>query len=56
MKRRSSLEAGFDRWLNRQLHEIYDPVLNEAIPDEIASLLDQFERKPDGEDAEPNGD
>lgn len=47
MKRRSSLEAGFDRWLNRQLHEIYDPVLNEAIPDEMAKLLDQFEGDPE---------
>lgn len=53
MKRRSMLEAGFDRWLNRQLHEIYDPVLNEAVPDEIASLLDQFDPKPDGKDEPP---
>ena len=28
------LERGFDRWLNRQLHRIYDPVLSEAVPDE----------------------
>jgi hypothetical protein len=56
MKRRSSLEAGFDRYLSRQLHEIYDPVLNEAIPDEIAALLEQFEQRPNGEDKTPESD
>jgi hypothetical protein len=56
MKRRSSLDAGFDRYLSRQLHEIYDPVLNEAIPDEIAALLDQFDQRPNGEDKTPEND
>jgi len=56
MKRRSSLDAGFDRYLSRQLHEIYDPVLNEAIPDEIAALLDEFDRRPNGEDKAPEKD
>jgi Anti-sigma factor NepR len=57
-KPRPALEAGFDRWLDRQLHEIYDPVLDEAIPDEIASLLDRFARKPPpvgGGDADGGG-
>lgn len=40
------LERGFDRWLNRQLHRIYDPVLNEAVPDEIMRLLEEFEAAP----------
>ena len=40
------LERGFDRWLNRQLHRIYDPVLNEAVPDEIMRLLEEFESAP----------
>ena len=26
------LERGFERWLNGQLHRIYDPVLSEALP------------------------
>jgi hypothetical protein len=37
------LERGFDRWLNGQLHRIYDPVLTEPVPDEIAQLLEQFD-------------
>jgi hypothetical protein len=45
-KRSSPLEASFDRYLSRQLHEIYDPILDEAIPDSIAKLLDQFGEKP----------
>lgn len=40
------LERGFDRWLNRQLHRIYDPVLSEAVPDEIMRLLEEFEAAP----------
>jgi len=56
MKRRSSLDAGFDRYLSRQLHEIYDPVLNEAIPDEIAALLDEFDQRPNGQDKTPESD
>ncbi len=41
------LERGFDRWLNRQLHRIYDPVLNEAVPDEIMRLVEQFDVTPE---------
>lgn len=39
----SSLDRGFDRWLNRQLHVFFDPVLDQKLPDEIASLLERFE-------------
>ena len=39
----SSLDRGFDRWLNRQLHVFFDPVLDQKVPDEIATLLEQFE-------------
>jgi hypothetical protein len=42
------VERGFDRWLNRQLHRIYDPVLGEPVPDEMMRLLDQFDAKPQG--------
>lgn len=45
MKRPSSLDAGFERYVARQLHAIYDPVLDEAIPDGIARVLEQFGRK-----------
>ena len=44
-KRRSALETGFERWLDRQLHKIYDPVLDEGIPDDLACLLDGFDAR-----------
>ena len=47
------LERGFDRWLNRQLHRLYDPVLTEAVPDEIMRLLERFDP---GTDAPPDED
>lgn len=47
-RRRSSLDLGFDRYLARQLHEIYDPVLDEAVPDEIALLLARFGPRDNG--------
>jgi hypothetical protein len=54
MRRRSSLDPGFDRYLARQLHQLYDPVLDEAVPDDLADLLERFERRPpDRSDEEP---
>jgi hypothetical protein len=41
----SSLDRGFDRWLNRQLHVFYDPVLDQKVPDDIATLLELFESR-----------
>ncbi len=38
---RSSQERAFNRWLNDQLRKKYDPVLDEAIPEEILALLRQ---------------
>jgi hypothetical protein len=50
-KERSAIDVDYDRWLNRRLHQLYDPVLDEDIPPEMANLLLQFEEKPqDGED------
>jgi hypothetical protein len=48
--RRSLTEPGWDRWLDRQIHQLYDPVLNEAIPAELRELLMRFDEKP------PEGD
>jgi hypothetical protein len=47
--RRGPLDAGFERWLDRQLHDLYDPILNEPIPDDLARLLDRFDSRPDGQ-------
>ena len=44
--RRSRLEAGWDRWLDRSLHDLFDPVLDENIPSDLNELLDRFENKP----------
>lgn len=52
MKRRSSLDAGFDTYLSRELHQLYDPVLGETIPDEIAALLAGFDRRGGPDDDE----
>jgi hypothetical protein len=38
---RTSQERAFNRWLNEQLRKKYDPVLDEAIPEEILELLRQ---------------
>lgn len=46
LRRRSALEAGFDRWLDRQLHKIYDPVLDENVPDDLKKLLEKFDERP----------
>ncbi|TVQ36090.1 MAG: hypothetical protein EA356_06315 [Geminicoccaceae bacterium] len=47
---------GFDRWVRRQLHQLYDPVTDEPIPERLADLLDRFPTKPKPErDDEPSG-
>jgi hypothetical protein len=50
-RQRSAIDVDYDRWLDRRLHQLYDPVLKEEIPPEMADLLAQFEEKPaDGKD------
>jgi hypothetical protein len=39
------LDRAFDRWLNNQLHRLYDPVLAETVPEEMMRLLEQFETR-----------
>ncbi len=46
-RRRPALDAGFDRWLNRQLHQIYDPVLSEAVPEDMMRLLEELDQSDD---------
>ncbi|WP_243389779.1 hypothetical protein [Arboricoccus pini] len=46
-------DPAFERWLGKQLHGLYDPVLNEAVPDEIARLIEGFrEREPAKKDGQ----
>ena len=38
-------DAAFDIWLNRGLHQLFDDVANEPIPDELLRLIEDDERK-----------
>ncbi len=29
----------FDQWLHRQLHDMYDSIANEPLPDELIELV-----------------
>lgn len=49
-------DTGFDRWLNRQLHGLYDPILSEAVPPEIMKLIEQFEDRPEPPSDPPGED
>ena len=48
-------DPDFDRWLNRQLHGLYDSVLAEAVPPALLKLIEQFEDRP-GPPAKPDKD
>lgn len=43
-KSRSS-DAAFDVWLNRGLHQLFDDVANEPIPDELLKLIEEDKPK-----------
>ncbi|HEX6011232.1 MAG TPA: NepR family anti-sigma factor [Geminicoccaceae bacterium] len=49
-------ERGFDRWLNRQLRRLYDPVLTEAVPEEIIRLVERFDPEMDEPSDEDDDD
>jgi len=34
-------EAAFDLWLQKGLHDIYDQVASEPIPDELLKLIEE---------------
>jgi hypothetical protein len=38
-------EAAFDIWLQKGLHEIYDQVAREPIPDELLKLIEEDRKK-----------
>lgn len=40
-KRASRIERPFDRWLNRQLHEMYDATVREALPEGLIRLIER---------------
>jgi hypothetical protein len=38
-------EAAFDMWLQRGLHDIYDKVANEPIPEELLRLIEEDRKR-----------
>lgn len=34
-------EDAFDLWLRRSLHEVFDPALDESVPEEILRLIEE---------------
>ena len=45
-----SEDAGFDRFIERQLHRMYDKVMEEPLPIEIAELLGKLPTRADSGD------
>ncbi|HMR30676.1 MAG TPA: hypothetical protein PKA13_02135 [Geminicoccaceae bacterium] len=43
---RKQADRGLDQWFTRKLHDLYDPVLSEKIPDDLSRLLDDFAKRP----------
>lgn len=35
------VERSFDRWLQKQLHDMYDVVAQEPLPDDLMALIDR---------------
>jgi hypothetical protein len=38
-------EAAFDLWLQRSLHQLFDKVAKEPIPEELLRLIDEDRKK-----------
>lgn len=38
-------DAAFDVWLNRGLHQLFDDVANEPIPEELLKLIEEDRNK-----------
>lgn len=38
-------EAAFDLWLQRSLHQLFDKVAKEPIPEELLRLIEEDRRK-----------
>jgi hypothetical protein len=44
-KKPRKTEAAFDLWLQKGLHEIYDTVAREPIPDELLRLIEEDRKR-----------
>lgn len=52
----SATEPGFDRWLARQMHKLYDEVLAEDVPDELLRVVERATRKDPSTKPESDGE
>jgi hypothetical protein len=54
-------EHPFDRWLQKQLHAMYDEIASEPLPDDLLSLIERDARdkapavRPSGRKSERSG-
>ena len=44
-KQSKPTDAAFDIWLNRGLHQMFDTVASEPIPDELLRLIEDDRKK-----------
>ena len=44
-KRHRKSEAAFDVWLQRGLHEIFDKVASEPVPEELLKLIEEDRKR-----------
>ena len=44
-KQSSTTDSAFDVWLNRGLHQLFDDVANEPVPDELLKLIEDDLKK-----------
>jgi hypothetical protein len=63
-RKRSRADAQFDSWLVDRLHRVYDPVLQEPLPEDLLRLVESFDNGNDksepaapttGEDEDDDG-
>ncbi len=38
-------DSAFDLWLNRGLHELFDDVVNEPVPEELLKIVQDDQKK-----------
>ena len=36
-------DTAFDQWVSRELHKVYDEVLNEPVPEELLRLVERLD-------------
>ena len=47
MEPESHSAPAFDRWLHKQLHELYDSIAREPLPGDLVALIERSAGSPD---------